>query len=617
MIGIERARELAEFRIANEYVHPLKERMVDIADFCNMMITGKGQKKIIVKYWLDENEKQLETLFTLYNPMTMMAINPVKAVFKKAYQSDNIRSGLSHENEESLKQIIQAQARYQGNKGISEYLENNLLTFDAIDPNAWIMTNRADVRGLENEIISLTTHPELFSSSQLVDWKENAGITEWLMTEVVRKETNYNDGRRSRVVKDFYFIAADLTLVYKEYVSDTSTFEDGDELITLPVGTREKTYILKTHETGSQEFPALRVGSKIDPENPLIKVPFYWDAEKQLIELINTKVREDITLWKHVFPKVFQYAPKCNYESDAGEICNNGWLDNNPNNECPKCKGTGVHLIRSTQDTLVLMLPQGKAANELLKLSDVIHTETPDINLPTFLNEKTTQALKRVYFAVLNTEMQDEAKVRPETATKIFYDEGNQNAAVQEFVKGHSEHVNLAFRLTAQYTGLSEGFESKHSFTKDLKLETLSTLIARYAAAKVAGLDVGVLFAINCDIMTKLNIDTPAKVALAKAFETHKPFRSKSLEEIVIINQKRANDDSERLIYEHWDRLLQRITFEYPNFYKMDYDERQKLMEAEALAFHKVTKYLAAPQDDNVVDLFTEIEEDEGLGTTG
>jgi hypothetical protein len=167
------------------------------------------------------------------------------------------------------------------------------------------------------------------------------------------------------------------------------------------------------------------------------------------------------------------------------------------------------------------------------------------------------------------------ATVATATQASIEYDKiNNKLAPLASMIEKAYE---LAWRVAFNYYG-SQAESVMFAFPQDFKLQSISTLMAEYKQALEAQMPYQVLQAIRGDIMKKVYRNSPEVISLANALEQHRPMRSKTTEEALMLLQLRDPADPERQLYEQWDNVTQEMELLNIPFYLLTYQEQRSRM---------------------------------------
>jgi hypothetical protein len=321
-------------------------------------------------------------------------------------------------------------------------------------------------------------------------------------------------------------------------------------------------------------------------------------AEPILKDLINIKSEADLTRALHTFLQKLSYAPRCRYTDDQGDYCEGGHLSDG--SICPSCKGTGVEVHGSTQDVILIKLPD--SMDDFVPLKDLVHYVNLPEWLPKWQDEKLDKALKMVSKAVFNTEVFDVPQFN-ETATSAIIEWEKIYLKLEPYAQKYSEVLKHILSVIAQYIEKFEGLEVIHAFPKDFKMKSIGELMLEYKTAKESGAPNSVLEAIEHDILRKQNANDPEKVSSLSAQNSFLPFKDKAIDEVVYILSQRDNLDRDKILYENFDRIFFEIHKELENpFHLLTYERQREVVEA------KIAEIAEQIQYKQGLDLFGEEE---------
>lgn len=573
-MDIQTARNITEDTIRFGITHADYERNVEIARKSFIYMTGEGQKE---EYLDDMREKETERQKRIRekasSPLTPLALNPVKTQFEKMFRVDGVIKTVEHKDKESNNKLVKANGSYHANKSMSFYFERYYLHYQFFDPNAWHITESRNVMNASNLLVERETYPLAISSKEAVNYHYDNGVPQWLIIKRPRLEEvrSVEGDDQSKLVHDFIFYGIGIALKYVEY--DLLERPDGLEHLDLKVkGESEvKKFTVEVFEnTGSTEFIGDKWGCYHDPESDgTVKVPPFWTGGRFVLDrLIRTASSFDVSVYNHIFPKLFQFDSQCKHTEMVGERetpCLGGYIGGDKNRVCRKCKGHGGTIHVTESDVIKFKLPANMEELAKLDLSKLAHYLRPPLDVTESI-WNWLQAYKLwVYLASFNVSIIDqtgssESTGEAKTAFEIDKIWDEINTRIYPCATHLSRLYEKAARVQAQYLEINpEGLTVRHSFPQDMKLEPLDVLITRYQKAKAAGLSYEVLWNIHCSILGKSFLDEPERVAEIKAWEYYRPFKSMQAEHIGLFINNRAPDDFDRVLYENWDKVQQKV----------------------------------------------------------
>lgn len=582
--------------IVFELRHNFYQRESDIALFCEQVMTEKRHGEILQRKNKRLTVEQLEERLEIYTPVTKAIIAPIKSLYMKGYNSDNIREELKHDSDERLAEIRELAGRFHAGKSVSEYMKKKVVHANFRNPNDWIITEREN-KVRNKRVEQVVPYPFEVSSYQAVNYSiNNSGEPEWLIAEIKSREVVRDVERALQeveqpIVSDFYFYTAGLTVTYSEYVNKQpeqvikgGIFIETVELTTVNLERQERKFVVEYFETGSKEFPGNKYGAISDPETEgFVKVPPYYDAEGLFIDIIDDKANMDVIKKRHVYPKRHEFVGQCKYQEDRG-MCQNGFIDGIKTAEykCPKCNGNGYIQFSSAQDKRIYPwpenLPEGMPMIDLSKMVFYEETQTEEVKLYDEFVDKATAKVTIAMFGV--TSQTNPNPVMNKTATEVNYEQLNVNNPVLAVMEKSAELWMLVHRVSAQYMGYDEGFEAVQAFSKDLKIDGLGTLLAQWQASE--GLGREVRWALECDILQKINQTTPGVVAMVKAKKRHEPFTDLSDEMVFAQLELLDNTDRDKVFYLYRSEIWTNIDVKVgEGFAKMAFEKQRDLIDME------------------------------------
>lgn len=589
---IEQAYQVLQRTIAEELRHRHYARTVKVAKYARQMHLGDTQEDLIVQYKINETDLQKKQRVRLYNSLTPFVLTQIKKQISKIRRTDHIAKTIEHTSESSLKEIQQSISKFYAGQSLEDWLFDRIEYYYLNDPNAFIITERRDIRDERDAIKSITSYPFEVTSEQAINYKYENGNLQWLIVEHTRpapkkkedkitysetvKKKGKEEKERRKTLSTFYFYHTGFTIQLSEF-QDRKDLPDSIPYETLEIkckGDQIRSFIVGLFETGTTEIPAIQVGTILDVKtyNHSFITPIHL-VKDIFDDLIQLKSQEDVTRAIHVFAKLFQYAPECEFFDDSGR-CDGGYISGDESKICPDCKGTGVNVHTTEQEAVLLALPSDY--EKFFPLNQIAHYLAPPDHVPGYLGEKINEAIGRISIGLFGSDI----FARPNsvnTATEVMVEKDEVHDVLSPIGITYSRTFEKIVRVTAQYLGKGQGLKVAHAFPLDFKTRTLGQLQAAYKNATETNASWEVLWGIECDILTKIYANNPTVVASAKIWQQFKPFAGKSKEEIVFIISSRANDDFDRVLYENFARIRREIEQESEGqFFALQYDEQKR-----------------------------------------
>lgn len=577
------------------YKHKHWQATVDIAEEARKLMSRdtKDQEEEITAYRIREDDEQKAQRIRLTNTVTSVALSPVYAYFEEVKRTDGVKMEVLTDNETAKARVDDLHAKYYGEAGLHEYLHGALLHYNKYDPNAWLIAERRlSADGLTVEEL----FPVEVLASEALDYHyDEAGILQYLAICLPRMARIKNRPTATKELKNYFFYGAGYVWHFAEVdpQEDNALDYEGMGYEVTPI--KNRTYMARMWENGTQEVPAIRCGAYPSGQHgrEICETPVA-DAYPVLRDLQRDKSYLDTCKTIHTFPRLFQYVKPCNHvDEESNLLCEGGYYGGirKPETTCRGCNGAGYIVHRGEQDVIRLIWPTN--ADDIIDLEKLSHYEELPFDVVRFLREEATEAQRLVFMAVFNQETVDKAlTVQTATEIRIEYDK------IYNKLMPFASRVAIAWekftRIAHQY--LLDAFAvADMSYPFDFKLKNVQELTAEYAQAQQAGLSYDVLWSIQQDILRKQYRNMPAKVAEIKAFEALRPWKEKSQEEVAMILQRRATDDPDRVLWENWGRIVTEIQQDRgpdkPFHEIMDMAERRRVVYAKVAELTTQIKY--------------------------
>jgi hypothetical protein len=605
MIDSTTARKILFETIAYGIRHGEYDQSVEIARLSQIFMSGEGQaQEFLLELRENETEVSKKLRVKVTKPITPLALAPVKTNFQKMFRVDGTTFDIDVPDDNDGKaRLANAIDTYYSGNSLTEYGENRFLLWVFNDPNGWHIVERRNAVNDLGVVTGVDVFPLEVSSQQAVNVGYDNGSPVWLVVEHERMELSIEQGKvKEKKVSDFYHYSAGLTVKYSEFINPANAADDS-EIIDIQIDSKNtRRFVVEEFQTNSTEFPGQKWGCFDDPAgSKTLKVPPYWEGARQLLErLIRNDSIYQVSVYNHVFPKLFHYDYKCNHVDDNHTACEGGYMGGNANAPCPKCKGSGGVIHVSESDTITFDLPDSmEDMSKLPELSKLAYYHQPPLDVTEALYQWTKDLLEWVYMASFNVSNVEKAVVQ-RTATEVDMLNDNINARVLPCLKQYGAMCERVARVSAQYLEIGDKVKVAFIVPADMRLEGLDVLVDRYNRMKTAGLSYEAIWTIHCAILNKTHTGNQAAVENIKAWEFWKPFKSYDQNLALLILQNRAGDDPQRLLYENWDfvKLLVEIGLDgKAKFYELPRQAQKKLIDASLLEVGSTVKVLDMGQD--------------------
>lgn len=598
MINPEELKRILIENIKFDLRHKHYDRTVKLAKFYKAIVTGKGQDELVYCYKERETEEQKKGRVKITRTLTKYVSQQIIKYFKKLRRVDNVRFDLGISKKESpndydeLNNIV---TNWKDENDLVSTIFDDVEYWAIVDPNAIRITDYKAKKGIET-IEEIKPYSVVYGSDCIYNYKKENGSLEWVV--ICQKEEEFaivKDRIVTEMIDHYYIFSAGHSIEMIEYRNKRPDREGTEQEInrnsndpTRIHSNGSKKFLLVTNKTGSKEFPAAFVGAYQDysTQKELFVSPLE-DAREIFLDLINAKSEFDLTKYLHTFLQKYAVAPPCEYvDPDTHQRCDCGTLKGDDGAiACPSCKGSGIDVHYSASDIILFKMPE---KDNYIPFKDLMgYVDLPEW-LPKWQDEHIDKLLKRVSIAIFNTEVFTMPSFE-KTATASVIELKKTYDTLHPYSNLVSRIVKKTIRLCSDYLSFSERAKPIHAFPQDYKFNTLAELIAMYESAKNAGVSYTVLWAIQCDILNKLYANDSTQVEKVKAEQQHKAFTDKQPEEVVFIISGRSKTDSDRILWENFDKIFKTIhnniaQTEAKYFHLLPIDKQQDLINEEVEA---------------------------------
>lgn len=556
-------------------------RTVDLAKEYKAHVSGVGIEEYLRQFVKREDKEMFEQRKRLTNAISQSVASSLQKPFYKVARNKNVKQKFSLENDNTREEVVQKMISgfYGTNelntKGLDFWLRNRFIELTFTDPNAFVIIEWEPKP--ENEPVE--PYPYEVSSEDAFDYVYKHGILNELFTR--QKETMiFIDDKDEEKTKDvfgftLYEIGGSTKIVeycpkyYAKYGIEINP--QNQEVYTED----DKNFIVTYNTTNLEFIPAFRVGYVRDTAtdgrtfvNPFESaMPYFRKALKAVSEL-------DLSITLHTFPQKLQYIMKCPGESKTKK-CNDGKLSNGET--CSACKGTGVKVAVSGQDTILLPMPEDKDA--MLDLDKLLVYKTPPIDLIKFQDDYVRNLKIDAHLAVYNSNMfiSNEAEFA-KTATEVNLNTQGIYDTLFPYTEKFSEVWKTVVKVFVRLSGFAKDFELLHIFPTDLELKTQSVLLAMLKLANESEAPSYFRDAILEEIANQ--VYEGDELGRLRHFVRHKffPFSGKTETEIQFLMASPYVSEFTKVLYANFEAIFTDIEKAKPEFYKLNYDAQWKFL---------------------------------------
>lgn len=625
------AQELTDLLIENismQLRHANYDRCIEVRKFAKMITTGTEQDEEVTRYRRFEEDELKEQRKRLYNPLTKYALSRPRKYWKRMYRIEGIRRTFNVDRQHS-KQLTEIQNdlyNFMPGEGLEQWLNRTLEYYGVTDPNAWIVYERVDQKNIEGTIIKTKVYPVVFSCENVLNFQKSYGTLDWLIVRNVRFERTVKSGSAKDEMKEDFYLYAPGIIVRMREAGEKTPIEDGEIEVPLsmyygdsvsvnPVGkgsalpdgsTKARIFYLKIITNGTTEVPADCVGVYFDEVTGQQSfVPWFDPAENVFRDLIHEKSIADTLLTVYAYPKETVYTKACKFKHPELGECEGGYFHgiHDANHICTSCGGTGRMAGFTTEQAKIeLILPDGATSADLIELSKLSHTETPDIALLKWVDEKIDRTEARIMAAIFDTGIvQKPTNSSEKTAAEINAIMEGISDVLSPFGGTYSRHFELVYRVNGQYLGIP--IDVDHSFPEILQIETLPSTVSSFDAIKNAGVGYEATLAQRARVFQKLFEGNPVIQQQIATRYKFLPFDDKTPDQAAMIISGLSHHDPTRVLWTYWRDIFMEIESADPLFYQKAYSLQQKVVEGKVADF---TARIVVEQIDPGVPNFNE-----------
>ena len=583
---------------------------VELATLCRQLLGDtEDQKDLILQFSAREDEEQRKQRIKLTNSVTRSVLSPALAYIEELVRTDGIKEVVDS-NAAAKDRIKEHFKDFYRGESLFRYCFEAAKYAAKLDPNYWTVFNYKTTRNAANNATAITDiYPIEVPCKNVLDYGfDETGRTMYLAFETTRKATT-REGKEIDT-PDNYLFGIGYVLNMIEVKPDV-VLEGVENYQTITY--ERKTYLYNVIQNRTIEVPAIRWAAYLsDIHDNEIGAPIFYDAIPLLKSLIRDVSFFDLHKVLHLRAEKFMYVKQCDdVDEESGAECEGGYYGGvrSKDRMCKRCGGSGKVMPLTEQAVITLAWPERQ--EEVFNLASLTHYAERPINLIEFFRTEIERLSRQVMLAVYSQQAVDAANlmsIATATQASIEYDKiNNKLAPIAALIEKAFE---LAWRVAFQYYGATG--EVMLSFPQDFKLQSIDGLIAQYNAAKGAGLPYEVLQSIRSDILKKQYRNSPEQVMFAEALEKHRPFKTKSVNEIGFILQTRAENDPDRQVWENWDEIANELENETVPFYLLDFQtQRNRIREIAARIASEIIR--PEPQMEpgfNIADLTGGLPED-------
>lgn len=609
---------LRTIKLGEKGYHKYYDRTVHLANLYEKLITGEDIASLLKQYTPRESEEQFKQRVNLTELVTPAVAEKIKTPFYKVSRIDNVTKGISFNDKDSdatdttkkLAEIEEATDNYFGDETLDDFMETVFVDLSFSDPNAFIVT---EFNAFDAATEKAEPFPVIVPSLQAVNYKY---INNTLSYLIVKKPLRFKMNNTKETLKDgniFIIYTCDFSIKLTQFDGRLTTMSENITEESLVVGQVTTVKIgsaffkIELFEPKSGEIQAIRVGYKRDlkTKGETFVNPFH-PALARFKKTIKSISELDLTTTLHVFSQKIQYVQACVGDRSKGDTCSKG--TNRNGEKCAICKGSGVILHKSSSDAITLPLP--KKAEDMFDLDKLLVYKNPSIDLIKFQEQYVANLEDKAVKDVFTSETFNRITA-PKTLGEKELDMESIYDTLFPFGKKYSAVYRKQVRLTANLTDNGKDITVIHSFPKDLKLKTISAMLADLEQAKEADAPTYIKTEIATNIANKMWADNPDALSRFTIKQQHIPFLGRTPEDIQLAINNRNVTKFDSVLYSSFESIINTIEAEQLakriNFFDLSYDKRTELIKAAVDAV-----ILQIKSDTSTVNSLDTTEEEEG-----
>ena len=555
--------------------HADYQRTVDLAKEYKAHVSGVGIDDYLKRFAKREDEEMFEQRKRLTNSISQSVASSLQKPFYKVARNKNVKKKFTLKGDKTREEIVQKMISgfYGTNelntKGLDFWLKNRFIELTFTDPNAFVVIEWE----AKPENVPLEPYPYEVNSIDAYDYTYKHGVLNELFTR--QSETiiylDKDGAEKEKVVDAFtlYEIGSSLKVVEccPKYFEAKGIVIDETRQVTFVEN--EIHFIATYNETNLDFIPAFRVGYIRDTAtdgrtfvNPFESaMPYFRKALKAVSEL-------DLSITLHTFPQKLQYVTKC--KGKGTKKCNNGMVSGTQT-VCSECKGSGLQIHTSGQDTIYFPLPD--TPDEMFDLDKILVYKQPPIDLIKFQDDYVRNLKKDAHLSVYNSNMfLAEDPQFAKTATEVNTNTQGIFDTLFPYTEKFSEVWKTAVKVFVRLSGFLTDFELIHIFPTDLEIKTVAVLMAELKLANESEAPSYFRDAILEEIANQ--VYEGDELGREKHFTRHKffPFSGKTETEIQFLMASPYVSNFTKVLYANFEAIFTDIEKAVPNFYKLNYN---------------------------------------------
>jgi hypothetical protein len=522
-----------------------------------------------------------------FNPITRALLNPTYSTLQHIPRADGQRIQVEQPDDQVMELVDANFERFYGEETLVDWVTQNVIELNKIDPNAWIGFERLNVDQAGRTVVQV--YPVEFSGVQAVDFGMTLnGKVSYLAARIDYKEKDAS-GNDVDVEAYWLYLAGFVIRAIRDDKGAIHTQLDPAEFeqVTFAVDGDPVRFLYSETENGSQEVPFFNAGA-FPYERTTAKELLIQPALGVVLDVIRDKMLLDVLKMLHITMERAEYRKECTATNEQNQPCIGGYFGgiHTSENFCKTCNGKGHTSARNEQDVLELQWGENMTADQMIDLSKLVHYFDRPLDIPKFYVEELSRQANLIFTTTYNQNGLIPSVAR--TATEVMIQADMINNKLSQIAARIEAGIELAYRVAFQYYGRSANSDVSYSIPREFGVLSLSDLTALYKQAKDAGVPVTVTRAIEYDMIEKAYPDWPDLRAELIALTEYKPYRDKSEQERALIIAGQPETAYRRVLWENWSEIERRIKAQLRAsdiyFHQLTPERQQQMLDVEVAA---------------------------------
>jgi hypothetical protein len=573
--------------------HPHYRRTVSLASLYTKLVTGEDMDDLMKRFARRETEEAFKQRKDITQHVIKSVVGNIMDVFRKAARSNYRRELMYTDSADDTKtQVLEdVIGRYWQGESLDDWCALRLLELNQIDPNAWMVLEWSNFDGRYQRA---QPYPFEVMSESALDYRYgNDGTLLYFAARAAVQNSDNLEAPHDRYTLYLPDRSLSLTKVPDEQptaMDGMAVILNGESGAIIKIG--RICYMVEVHTPHNLGFvPARRVGYFRDPatDGNTFLAP-YDLAVPRLLKTIKANSELDLTMALVAFPLTIRYADPCDYDT-----CISGTLADG--STCPSCHGTGKKKPTSTQEEIVVSLPNN--ADQLVNLDNLLSYKSPPVDLIRFQDEYVESLTKRAKADVFNSEIFSRKEIA-DTATSKVIDLQNVYDTLYPYAQNFSVNWEWSVFGIAKITELDRGLYARLIVHRDFKLKSFEDLLMDLKQANETGAGPAIRQHLEGDIARTMFVDEPRKFTEWQLREHFNPFSGMTQDEIMLLLTGDLIPRRKKILYANLGSIFDEIEVEQSaagrDFYKMPFTMQRELVEAKVTEIEEQTRGVQIPE---------------------